>query len=67
MLKTEKRVHETSLEEKLSATTDDEEIKDLYFIQEIWLIFGSLQKGLICQQVILSIKSKVTQLYIKED
>lgn len=52
MLKTEKRVHETSLEEKLSATTDDEEIKDLYFIQEIWLFFGSLQKGLICQQVI---------------
>lgn len=35
MLKTEKRVHETSLEEKLSTTTDDEEIKDLYFIQEI--------------------------------
>lgn len=35
MLKTEKKVHETSLEEKLSATTVDEEIKDLYFIQEI--------------------------------
>lgn len=28
MFKTERRVHDTSLEEKLKATTDDEEIKD---------------------------------------
>lgn len=40
MFNTEKRVHETSLEEKLRATADDEEIKDLYFIQEIRLIFA---------------------------